>query len=226
MKTRPTINKKNIMFILLVSIAFISLLSYMKYTGFAVYRVPFGVEIDILNSGKEVDAGDVINANIIFYNLLQPQSIKLNYSIKNLKGDVLVSDNTNIFVQNETVLKKSILIPKSAPSGYYLLVAEWDNSYSKVSTIFKVRSGKDELKFLIIKLLMSLVLIAVTLLIIILIITHNNALSSLSNLNKARISLFFWKIGWILKQHNYYIKYILVFIILCLLGAVLTLINY
>ena len=219
-------NKKNIIFIILASITFISLLSYMEYTGFAVYRVPFGVEIDILNNEKEVSAGDVINANIIFYNLLRPQSIKLNYSIKNLKGDVLVSDNTNIFVQNETILKKTILIPKSAPSGYYLVVAEWDDSYSKVSSLFKVKSGSETFKFLIIKVLMSLVLIASTLLIIILIITHNNALSTLSNLNMAKISLFFWKVGWVLKQHNYYIKYFLVFIILCLLGAVLTLINY
>ena len=219
-------HKKNVILFFLICIIFITLLSHMRYTGLVVYRVPFNIEVDIQNNEKEVDAGDIINANLIFYNLLEPTSISFNYSIKSLKGNVLFVQNENIYVQNETILKRGILIPKTAPAGYYLLVVEWGSSFARSSSLFKVNSEIEMIKFSAIKILMSLVLISIALLIILMIITHNNVLNSLTNLNKARISLFFWKIGWILRQHNYYIKYIIIFIILCLLAIILILINY
>ena len=79
-------NKKNIIFIAAISTVFILLISSLKFTGFSIYRVPFNVDVDILNENKEVNAGDNLKINLIFFNLLSPRSVSFNYSIKSLGG--------------------------------------------------------------------------------------------------------------------------------------------
>ena len=218
-------NKKNIIFIVSIGFVFILLISNLKITGYSIYRVPFNVDIDILNNNKEVDAGNKLNLNFVFYNLLNPRSVPFNYSIKSLSGDVIVAKSETIFIQNETVITRSIQIPEDVKSGYYLVNIDYESN-SKTSNLFKIKSSKEFIKFSLIKILTSLIIILISFLIIGFILTHNTILDQLSNLNKAQISLFFWRIGWSLKQHNYYIKYIAVLIILCLLAIVLILINY
>ena len=226
MKVMQKMNKKNIIFIACISLVFLLLISNLKYTGFSIYRVPFNIDIDILNTNKEVNAGDNLKVNLVFYNLLEPRSVSFNYSVKSLTGETLITKSESIFIENETVLKKAIIIPKSAETGYYLVSVDWDNTNSKTSSLFKIKSDKKVIKFSIIKVLVSLIIILISILIIIFVLTHNTVLEQLSNLNKAQLSLFFWRIGWSLKQHNYFIKYIAVIIILCLLSIILVLINY
>jgi len=219
-------NKKNVVFILAIVFIFVLLVSNLKYTGFAIYRVPFNIEIDILNKDKEVKTGDNLNINLIFFNINKPRSVDFNYSIKSLTSQNIVTREETLFVEKELVVTRDIQIPKSAPSGYYLLEVKWDQENSKTSSLFKIKSESRVLKFFIINVLVSILLILITLLIIIFIITHHTTLDEINKLNKAAISLFFWKISWRLKQHNYYIKYIISIIIICLLIIILILINY
>lgn len=219
-------NKKNIFFILIVTFVFLILFPHLEFTGLTIYRVPLNIEIDILNEDKEVKAGETLEANLIFYNLLNPKSILFNYSVQSMTGEILITKQENLFIEKETILKRNIKIPKTAETGYYFLTVNWDDSKSKTSSIFKVISTSHIFKFSLIKILTSIILMLGTLLIIIFILTHNTVLDELTKLDKAKISLFFWRIGWALKQHNYFIKYIIAFIILSLLGIILILINY
>mgnify|MGYP001597997438 CR=1 FL=1 len=115
----------------------------------------FAANLEVSPEYKEIKPGEKISAGVKIFNLkdTQTHTIKLTSLIKNLDNEAIVSETENIAVGTETMITKTISLPKKISLGNYVfaVIADFEDTYgNSVSTssyLFSIGNDKDILTF-------------------------------------------------------------------------------
>ncbi len=91
----------------------------------------FDLSSEIAPKFLEISWGEYLAANIIVYNLgFKSGKVFLYYAIKDLNGDVIISEEQELSINNKIQFTKNFLIPKEIPAGDYLFLASINEANS------------------------------------------------------------------------------------------------
>jgi|SRR3989344_216924 len=151
----------------------------------------FDIEIDIPSEFRFVEAGENINANIILFNLGARGDIeaKVEYTILDLDGNVVISDEESLLVETQFQKIKEFKLPPYLKPGDYVFsvkVTYLDGNKERVNTATSLFEVGGELQFPEGLGLNSYILIILTLLIVIIlfVIYQFRVLGVLKNIHK------------------------------------------
>jgi len=117
-----------------------------KDPSFAITQKPIPNYLDVYAGGK-------IGMDIIFFNLkdYETHNVKIDYQVKNLDGEILVSDYDTLALKDRVSVTKVIDIPKNIKSGNYVFITLMEENGIRSSTSYffeiKKRGGFDFDKF-------------------------------------------------------------------------------
>ncbi|MBU0929601.1 MAG: PRC-barrel domain-containing protein [Nanoarchaeota archaeon] len=111
--------------------------------GKAVKELLFDTNLRILDKYKEVNAGDIITAEITIYNVGENEEKRdtlVTYFIKDLDGKILSSESETIAINTKTNFVKEIYIPRNLKPGEYIFEVEikYNSLVSKSSSRFNI----------------------------------------------------------------------------------------
>jgi len=83
----------------------------------------FDVDIEILEDYQKVKAGEKIIAKLTIYNMGATQRVdtEITYSIKDLDGNIIISDKETIAVETVAEFTRTMLLPSYLQKGTYIL---------------------------------------------------------------------------------------------------------
>ena len=81
----------------------------------------FDIDVEILEDYQRVKAGDKIITKIIVYNLGSKRrvDVKIDYSIKDLNGDIIISEHETLAVETVAEFTREIKLPSYLKEGIY-----------------------------------------------------------------------------------------------------------
>ncbi len=102
----------------------------------------FATNLDVSPEYKKVEPGEKFSMGIRIFNLKdkKTRTIGITYIIKNFNSETILSETENIVVGSETLITKTIILPKNIALKNYALgvIAEYDNSVSTSSYLFNI----------------------------------------------------------------------------------------
>ena len=118
----------------------------------------FDANLDIPARYLDIFQGDKIIAQLNVFDLisgggtqesLKPSSIKVEYNIYDLYGNILSSENENFIINNKIQMTKTITFPKDIKTGQYVFsaVIKYKSSVGTTTELFRI--SKKESKSLI-----------------------------------------------------------------------------
>ncbi len=111
--------------------------------------VLFDTNINVAPHYKELSPGENLVIDVRLFNLKsrQPESVTINYKIKDLDDNTLITETETVVVESQTSFIKSMRMPKNLDIGTYVFIVEtqYGTSIGTASYLFSVLKGANPL---------------------------------------------------------------------------------